>query len=71
MCLEFYRRAALDYDASFIEFHFLPSGGWQFCGCECYVNTVESQVKTALKMTLYICEQKEEHRGNSTAAILR
>lgn len=27
MCLEFYRQAGLDYDASNIEFHFLCGGG--------------------------------------------
>lgn len=30
MCLEFYRPAGLDYDASNIEFHFLSSGGGNF-----------------------------------------
>lgn len=30
MCLEFYRQACLDYDASNIEFHFLSSGGGNF-----------------------------------------
>lgn len=48
MCLEFYRQAGLDYNASNIEFHFLSSGGGN--GCDSCNNTVESWVNEAANL---------------------